>query len=212
MHRTHLATLWGTTEIGYLVSFETEPEDWDYLNIDAAKDGIEWVQIAPDRFEMRFVKSDTATTPQLPFLTMPDAGDLYRSGDLFSPHPSKDGHWRCVGRSDYLLIVQDMLFDPTDVEKQIEAHAMVRSAVVLVVKHTVLCLIVELYALETDLDAALDSVWPTVSVSCDGRPECQRIRRERIVFVRQGKLIPRNHKGEVIRYSLAELYSVEIDA
>lgn len=206
--RTHLATLWGTTESGYLVSFETDPEDWNYLNINAEKDGIKWVEKAPNRFEMQFIKRNEAIDIQPVFLTLPDA-DIFSSGDLFSQHPNKPDHWKYEGRPDNIIVVKDMLFDPSAIEKNIESHVSVKTAIVLGINYSVVCLILELQ--ETP-QISFEEIWNTIGKTCEGMPEHQVIKPSRVILVQAEKPVPRNHKGEVKRLALAELYSAEMNS
>lgn len=209
LKRTHLATLWGTTESGYLVSYETDAEDWDYLNIDPQKDGIEWVEVTSNRFEMRFVRDPQTAQPV--FLTLHDV-DTFSTGDLFSRHPTKPDHWRYEGRPDSILIIKDMLFDPSGVEKNIENHPLIKTAVVLGIHYTVVCLILELYNKPLELQPDLAGFWPTIRRSCDRLPAHQVIEPSRVILVHPDRPIPRNHKGEVKRAALAELYAAEMDS
>ena len=208
--RTHLATLWGTTESGYLITFETEPEDWNYLNVNAEQDGIEWIEKAPNRFEMRFIRDHQATDQQPVFLTLPDAGE-FSTGDLFSRHPTRPDHWKYEGRPDNIVIIKDMLFDPSGIEKHVESHPSIKTAIVLGINYSVTCLIVELYEPPPDPQMAFEEVWLTIEKSCEGLPEHQIIKPSRVILVRADKPTPRNHKGEVKRSALAELYSPEMD-
>lgn len=209
--RTHLATLWGTTESGYLTSFETDIEDWNYLCINPEHDGIEWVEKAPNRFEMVFVRDAQAPNPHPVFQTLPDL-DQFSSGDLFSRHPTKPDHWRYEGRPDNLLVLNDMLFDPSGIEQRIERHSAVKSAIVLEINNSVVCLIVELYEVPRDPQMAFEEVWPTVREACEAMPKAQVVEASRVILVRAEKPFPRNHKGEVKRAALADLYSTEIGA
>ncbi|PCG90163.1 Hypothetical protein PENO1_100590 [Penicillium occitanis (nom. inval.)] len=209
--RTHLATLWGTTETGYLVSFETDPEDWNYLNIDSEREGIQWAEVTPNRFEMRFIKHEAPAEPQVAFLTLPDA-DVVPSGGLFSPHPTKPDHWKYAGRPDNIIVVKDMLFDPAGIEKEIESLDSVKGAFVFDIKCAVVCLILELYETPQDTQSAFEAVWPTIQKACDGMPEHQVIQPSRVILARSEKPVPRNHKGEVKRPALADLYEAEMSA
>jgi hypothetical protein len=209
--RTHLATLWGTTETGYLTSFETDTADWNYICVNPTLDGVQWVEKAPDRFEMVFVKDTRAARTHPVFQTLPDL-DEFSSGDLFSPHPTKPDHWRHEGRPDNLLVLNDMLFDPSGIEQHVERHPAVKSAIVLGINYSVACLIVELYEIPQSPERAIQDVWPTVQEACEGRPKAQVVEARRVIVARAEKPIPRNHKGEVKRAALADLYSNEMNA
>ncbi|KAL5048563.1 hypothetical protein BDW71DRAFT_177045 [Aspergillus fruticulosus] len=160
---------------------------------------------------MVFVMDAQAAIPHPVFQTLPQLAE-FSSGDLFSPHPTKPDHWRYEGRPDNLLVLNDMLFDPSGIEQHVEQHPAVKSAIVLGIHYSVACLIVELYETPQDPGRAFEEVWPTVQEACKGRPKAQVVEAHRVILVRTEKPVPRNHKGEVKRAALADLYSTEMDA
>lgn len=108
-------------------------------------------------------------------------------------------------------MLNDMLFDPSEIEKHVESHSSIKSAIVLGINYSVVCLIVELYEAPRDPRIAFEEVWPTIKKACEGMPKAQVVEATRVILVRAEKPVPRNHKGEVKRTALADLYSAEID-
>lgn len=213
----HLATLWGSTEAGYMISHETDPCDYEYICVDARREGIQWKEITPSLYEMCYSRvgpkegrSKDLLHPQYIFLTYPEL-ENYSTGDLFSPHPSKLGHWKYESRADNTVLLSiGQNVNPRPLEDRIEKHRSIKSAIVVGNGRPRVCLLLELEddAVESSFD---EKIWPHIQRASQGMRSYEKVQRSMIAFVRPDKPLPRTFKGAVRRGRACEIYQKEIE-
>ncbi|CAG8935291.1 unnamed protein product [Penicillium salamii] len=125
-----LQPLYGSTESAYTANLRCEdPADWNYLEwnpnfgtrMDDVGDGL--CELVLPRGESRRWKGIFHTDPHL---------TEHRTGDLFRKHTSKPGLWQYQGRGDDIIVLSNgEKFNPTDAEKVIESHPLVKHAAIL---------------------------------------------------------------------------------
>lgn len=215
-----LATLWGSTEAAYLISQETDPEDYEYLCFDEKKEGIRWIQLNPGEnlYEMWYIRVKEQSEnygelfhPQYVFFTMPHLSE-FRTGDVFSKHPHKPGHWKFEGRSDdHILLSTGINVNPHAFEARVEAHPRVKSATMVGDSGPCVCLLLELHN-ETPGSELDDKMCALIQQASHGMRSFEQVPPSMIIIVSPKKPLPRSFKGAVKRKEATELYSEEINA
>lgn len=226
--RVNLATLWGTSETGYLISQETDPEDFAYFCFDARRDGIRWEEIASKVYEMRYIRLmpnvpgyANLLHPQYVFLGFSNDQE-YSAGDIFSKHPTKPDHWKHEGRVDDNIVLSiGQNVNPRAFEERVEKHPSVKSATVIGNGRAKVCMLLELedsrvnnregsfgFGLGNEFE---NDIWPTIQRASQGMRTYEQVERSMIIMVTPDKLLPRNHKGAVKRGAASQLYQDEIE-
>ncbi|KAK8069352.1 NRPS-like enzyme [Apiospora phragmitis] len=167
----------------------------------------------------------------------PDPGDVqpifavfrdrreFRTGDLFSPHPSVPGLWRYRGRADdCFVLVTGSNINPLTMEEHVGAHAEVKGVLMLGQRQPRPGLLIEL---EDDIQAEeaafmgsdperraalIDSLWPAVERGNREYYDLARVAKDRIIFTTPDRPMMRTPKGTVRRKPTLDMYQNEIDA
>lgn len=211
---TNLATLVGSTEMGYLPIEITDRSDWDYVSYSPFY-GSEFRSMGTDGlYEHCVVRNKDLEQFQSIFFTYPDISE-FRTKDLYERHPTKENLWRHRGRIDDLVVFSNgEKLNPTDIEIMISAHPAVMSALVGGEGKFHSFLLVEPAEFPTNQEAKLtllDEIWPTVQHANESCPSFGRIMKDCIVFTRPEKPVLRAAKGTVQRRATLQRYEEEID-
>lgn len=211
---TNLATLVGSTEMGYLPIEITNRRDWDYVSYSPFY-GSEFRPVGTDGlYEHCVVRNKDLELFQSIFFTYPDISE-FRTKDLYERHPTKENLWRHRGRIDDLVVFSNgEKLNPTDIEIIISAHPAVMSALVGGEGKFHSFLLVEPVEFPTNQEAKLtllDEIWPTVQHANESCPSFGRIMKDCIVFTRPDKPVLRAAKGTVQRRATLQRYQEEID-
>ena len=211
---TNLATLIGSTEMGYLPIEITDRSDWDYVSYSPFY-GSEFRPVGTDGlYEHCVVRNKSLELFQSIFFTYPGISE-FRTKDLYERHPTKENLWRHRGRIDDLVVFSNgEKLNPTDIEIMISAHPAVMSALVGGEGKFHSFLLVEPAEFPTNQEAKLtllDEIWPTVQHANESCPSFGRIMKDCIVFTRPEKPVLRAAKGTVQRRATLQRYQEEID-
>ncbi|KAK2612530.1 hypothetical protein QQS21_001468 [Conoideocrella luteorostrata] len=172
------------------------------------------------KYEAVIVRNQEPSNIQPIFTVFPDHNE-YRSGDLFSPHPTKAGLWKYRGRADdCFVLVTGSNINPLAMEGQVLAHNEVKGALMFGQRRPRPGLLVELEdeiqaeeMLFTDKDrrdALIDSIWPAIERGNGEYYDLAQVRKDSIIFTTPGRPMPRTPKGTVKRRPTLDLYEVEI--
>ena len=149
----------------------------------------------------------------------------WKTGDLFSKHPDKDkkDHWKYEGRTDDMLILDSgHNFHPARYEQILMRNPAVKEAVTVGRGRANLAVIIEVAqgamkkrkgeeTSDGDTDA-LGMIWPSIE-ECNALSTTKAmIPRGHVVFVKEGKPLPRTMKGTIKRSAVEDLYAEEIRA
>lgn len=149
--------------------------------------------------------------PQYVFFTMPHLSE-FRTGDVFSKHPYKPGHWKFVGRSDdHIILDSGINVNPHAFEARVEAHQRVKSAKMVGNSRPCVCLLLELHS-ELPGPELDDEIGALIQQASHGMRSFEKVPLSMIVIVSPKNPLPRSFKGAVKRKEAAELYSEEINA
>lgn len=93
----------GSTEAGAYLRVDRGDKEWEWMTF-PAESGMDFERFAEDieLFEMVFHRRSEYERWQQVFQVYPDL-QTYRTKDLLSKHPEKDGLWKFAGRTDDLL-------------------------------------------------------------------------------------------------------------
>jgi len=136
----------------------------------------------------------------------------YRTRDLFKPHPLKAGLWKFHGRVDDIIVLSNgEKFNPGPIELLLHGHPLVSGALVVGQGRFQAALLIEPNA-GTDSAGLEQALWPLVQKSNSLVPGQGRISRDKIMFTKSDKPLPRAAKGTIIRKLGERLYEHEIQA
>ena len=211
---TDLATLIGSTEMGYLPIETTDRGDWDYVSYSPFY-GSEFRPTGIDGlYEHCVVRNKDLELFQSIFFTYPELSE-FCTKDLYEKHPTKEYLWRFRARVDDLIIFSNgEKLNPIDMEKMISVHPAVMSALVGGEGKFHAFLLVEPVDFPTSQEARstlLDDIWPTVQRANESCPSFGRIMKDCIIFTRSEKPVFRAAKGTVQRKATLKSYQEEID-
>jgi acyl-coenzyme A synthetase/AMP-(fatty) acid ligase len=175
------------------------------------------------KFEAVIVRNPEAEDVQPIFAVFPDR-DEYRSGDLFSPHPTKPGLWRYRGRADdCFVLVTGSNINPLTMEEHVGAHPEIKGAVMLGQRRPRPGLLIELedeimaeemMMLTSDphrRQTLVEAIWPAVERGNREYYDLARVTKDRIIFTTPDRPMSRTPKGTVRRRPTLDLYEEEIN-
>ena len=210
----HLFVCFGTTESGYYALEETHPEDWQYASFSPIM-GCELRPFSEGLYEFFFVRSDSLPNSQGIFSTFPSL-DEYSAKDLYSKHPTKEGLWLYEGRRDDILIFSDThRHYPQEMERILNAHPAVKSAIVCGHGRLKAALLIEAKTppqTKEERSARLAEIWPSIELANKNIASSQgQITNDMVLFTSTSRPMLRAGKGSVLRHKTAELYNSDLD-
>lgn len=211
---TNLATIIGSTEMGYLPIEIMDRSDWEYVAYSPFY-GSEFRPTGTDGlFEHCVIRQKVLEVFQSIFYTYPDLSEFHTK-DLYGKHPTKENVWRYRGRIDDLVMFSNgEKLNPIDMEDMISAHPAILSALVGGEGRFHSFLLVEPVDFPADQEARstlLDEIWPTVQRANESCPSFGHIMKDCIIFTRYEKPVLRAAKGTVQRKATLMRYQEEID-
>ncbi|KAJ6024116.1 NRPS-like enzyme [Penicillium herquei] len=209
-----LQTIFGSSETAYTPSLLCEdPADWDYLEwnpsfelkMEDAGDGL-WELVLP-RPASRYHHAIFYSQPNL---------QEYHTGDLFLPHPSKPKLWHYEGRRDDIIVLSNgEKFNPTQAEKQIQSHHLVRHAAIFGQTRFQAALLIEPEWDNVEETGPLSHILPqlqtVLSEANELLPAYAKIFDSHIAFASRDKPFSLSPKGSLRRRIIASDYSDAID-
>lgn len=205
----------GSTDGGAFVTYEPDPEDWQYICYCPKYNGIEWRQARDDLYEMVIVRDPKLEKFQCAFKSHPELQE-WSTRDLYSKHPSKPYHWRHEARVDDLIVsANGAKFNPLSLQARVEQHAAIRFALVTGNHRLRPALIVQLRnpcASEGERAKLRAEVWALISQVNESSPSQGRVMETLIMFTKAEKPFPLAAKGTVQRAFAEEIYRDELDA
>jgi acyl-CoA synthetase (AMP-forming)/AMP-acid ligase II len=139
----------------------------------------------------------------------------FRTKDLFSPHPDKEGLWRYRCRKDDLVLLSgEVKMYAGAVEEAISAHSAVGAVLVGGQYRSRPFLLVEPAThITTNEQQAefVDEIWPTVEAENEKHHESARLQRELVIVVGAEEKMTLTAKGSVDRKATLSAFEREID-
>ncbi|KAH8803696.1 hypothetical protein F5884DRAFT_904184 [Xylogone sp. PMI_703] len=211
-------SMMGTTETGlFPMVYPAErwpAEDWNYLRFPLAA-GVSLQKVSDDEYEAVVVRHTDPDREQSVFKVFPER-DEYRTGDLYTPHPTKPGLWGYRGRGDDIIVfLTGEKTNPISMEETISRHPKVRSVLVMGTLRFQAALLVELVTdeeLSTIQKAEIiEDLWPIIQEANKECPHHAQIKKSHILFTSPQKPMQRAGKGTIQRKPTLQLYETEID-
>lgn len=177
---TRLCTAYGTSEICLAACIVPEdPRDYQYLEFHPSY-GMSMDPVGEDNLHEAVIYRREDRNLHAVFHSFPHLTE-YRTNDLFTQHPSRDGLWLYHGRRDDVLVLSNgEKFNPIILEKHIEEQPLVNRAIVVGQARFQAAVLIEpdwkkyedLKLSETDL---IDQIWPVIEAENQLVPSHGRI-------------------------------------
>ena len=211
---TRIYNMLASTETGILPQLDIERDDWQYIRF-APLAGADLRPHSDGLHELVIVRDEKLQGCQGVFENFPGLQE-YSTQDLFRRHPDtqKADLWAFCGRHDDIVVMLNgEKFSPSSMEQVIQAHPLVRTALVYGEARVQAALLVELVLdWQTESrEALIDQMWPTIEQGNHDCPAHGRLSKSLILFTDFSKPMVRTPKGSVIRRSTFDLYSMEIN-
>ncbi|KAF2758478.1 acetyl-CoA synthetase-like protein [Pseudovirgaria hyperparasitica] len=163
-------------------------------------------------FEAVVVRNRDPEDEQAVFKLFPELQE-FSTRDTFMPDPEREGFWMYQGRIDDILILSTGdTVNPLEFEDRVSAHSLVAAVSMVGTQRPYTALLVELEAAACeDLATSIDQVWETINDCNNLFPPQIKIERHHVVFVPQGKHLPKSPKGYVQRKMAMEQFKDEIE-
>lgn len=208
-----LQSVLGTSECSIFPSLISEDKkDWNYLEFNPHY-GSEMQDVGDGLYELVVQRGQDRKSKAV-FHTFPDKTE-YRTGDLFSAHPTRDGLWLYAGRQDDLIVLSNgEKFNPTATEETISSHPLVNLALVVGQGHFQAAAILEPnWSLwNGEPSSLIDEIWPLVKKANEAAPGYAQLMRERITISSQSKPFQLTPKNTIKRRATVSDYAEEIEA
>jgi thioester reductase-like protein len=210
----HLQSVLGSSECAIFGALKYQAKDeWPYLEFNPFA-GYEMRDAGDGYFELVVVRHDQKPTLHAVFHTYPDK-DEYQTGDLFTPHPEKEGLWLYAGRRDDVIVLSNgEKFNPITMEELISGHPLVARAVVVGQGRFQSGVLIEpdWESWNGEPSALVEEVWPFVKKANAAAPGHAQIMKDRVGLASQSKPFHLTAKGTIKRRMIVNDYADEIDA
>jgi len=212
---TRLTSVYGTSEIGVVACLiPKSSEDYKYIEWHPAY-GIEMEPVGEGFFEA-VVQRGPSSDYHAVFHSFPELQE-YRTQDLFTKHPSREGLWLYTGRRDDVIVLSNgEKFNPINMEKHVEEHPDVHRALVVGQTRFQASLLIEPeWARWSDQQTEqdfIDRIWSDVEQANKLLPTHGQIMRSHICLSDQQKPFKLTPKGNIQRKAIIEDYTEKIDA
>ncbi|PSN59431.1 acetyl-CoA synthetase-like protein [Corynespora cassiicola Philippines] len=212
----HLYNNMASTETNILVQHATDREDWQYICLSPAYNGITMRPVGVDAYELVFVRDDAHAELQGVFKVFPRLKE-YSMCDLYSQHPTKPNHWKYEGRSDDMIVLgSGWNFNPSTHESLLASHKAVRHCILVGNGRDRPAAIIELrseyYTEELEGKRRLgEMIWPKIQEANRLADTAGQLGKEMMIFATREKPFPLAGKGSIQRKMIAKMYTPEMD-
>lgn len=210
---THLQSVLGSSECAIFPGLKHQDKrDWQYLEWNPAA-GLEMRDNGDGLYELVVPRGKNRNIHPV-FHTYPDREE-YRTGDLFTPHPKKDGLWLYSGRYDDVIVLSNgERFNPTTMEETIAGHPLVARAIVVGQRRFQPGILIEpnWSAWNDEPSALIDEVWPIVKKANKAAPAHAQLMKNRVGVTSRSKPFELTPKGTVKWRAVAHDYADGIEA
>ncbi|KAF7865459.1 hypothetical protein EAF04_006434 [Stromatinia cepivora] len=171
-----------------------------------------------DLYEIVIVKNEKILHAQFIFLNNPEVTE-WRSKDLFSKHPEKQGLWKYSGRTDDMIVLSTGYnINPTPMENIVASHAEIKTALLIRAGRPKCVWLLEMNdppTTDDGRDNLKKRIWPMIEKANEMAPLPARVEwREgelAVVIARKEKPFPRAGKESVQRKLAVREYEKEIE-
>ncbi|KAG6991078.1 hypothetical protein G7Y79_00057g090600 [Physcia stellaris] len=208
---TNLCQFYGSTEMGQVRQLLPRREDWSYMEFHPhAK--LEFQPFDDGAYEL-VVFADASTADSSSLNHNYPGLEVWRTKDLFKPHPTKKDLWRFHGRVDDIIVLSSgEKLNPIPMENHLQGLPSISGAQVIGQGRFQPALLLEAktssQATNEDL---IDQMWPAIEVANEKMPSHGRVARSKVMFARVDKPFIRAGKGTIIRRLNEAAYREELD-
>ena len=206
----------GSTETGaaFISVRSGEQDQWEYYRW-RDSNGVRFDRKSEQLFELVFYRRPDLERFQQIFRVYPHLNE-YRSGDLWTQHPTRADLWKYAGRTDDMVIFshgEDL--HATGMEQVIQEHPKIRAALIGGDGRSRPFLLLDLLPGERDhgeqhQTRLLDEIWPFVEKANEKCSDYVKLTRDLVLFTQAGRPLPLTAKETVVRRKALELYQAEI--
>lgn len=206
---TDVCQFYGQTETGPIQALVPNRVDWASLEWHPVQEAIMEPSI-DGTYEMVLKRNPALEKVRAVSCNFPDV-EVWRTRDLFKPHPTKPNLWTFHGRADDIIVLSNgEKFNPVPSETHIASHPLVNGAMISGQGYPQASLIVEPKEHPSDPEAFIDKLWPIVEEANAQAPGHARITRGMILCSSPEKPFERTAKRTVIRSTTGKKYVEEI--
>ncbi|TFK46704.1 putative aminoadipate reductase [Heliocybe sulcata] len=223
-----LNTTYGGTEFGapsYMLDIDPDckapgiiwksTKEWAWIRL-CERMKARWVDQGDGTYELHMLTNERH---QLSVENLPDTKG-YATSDLWEKHPTIEGLWRLVGRTDDVLVLASgEKTVPPPIEGHILHNPLVQGTLMFGRGRDQVGILIEpklTHAIDPKDEKAVinfrNIIWPTVEEANKEAPAFSRIFKEMILITDPAKPMARAAKGTVQRKMTLALYAEEIDA
>ncbi|KAF9060301.1 acetyl-CoA synthetase-like protein [Rhodocollybia butyracea] len=211
-----LRAVYGGTEFGSPATYDLDEnhEDWGWFRYPEAQH-IRWIPQGDGTHELQLLNSDTFR------VAVDNLQDVsgYATSDLWTPHPTKPGLWKIVGRADDVIIHSSgEKTVPAPFEDRVGQSPLLRGVIMFGRERDQPGVLIEPSPenqVDIDDEAQVSTfrnkVWPVIEEGNKLLPAFSRIYKEMILVTSHTKPLPRAGKGTVLRKAALKEYEREID-
>lgn len=189
--------------------------DWNYLQIHPSV-GAKFDPLPGDVFELIWERSPECEPFQTVFTIYPNL-DVYRTKDLFTPHPELPDVWTHASRSDDIIIfLNGEKVNPIDFESSLCKHPNISAALMFGFQRFEAGLLIQpsdsVYP-HTTVEKArfIQDIWPFIAQANSIVPAYAQISSSHICFTEPESPILRTLKSSIRRSATLEQYATKID-
>ncbi|GLA21562.1 putative NRPS-like protein biosynthetic cluster [Aspergillus niger] len=212
---TNLATAIGSSEAGLIPSLAPlKRGDWKYFEWNPFS-GVTMQPLGDEMYEM-VIQRGPSRDYQGIFHTYPEL-QSYHTKDVFMPSPTNCNLWRYYGRIDDVIVLSNSeKFNPITMEKVVEGHPLVHSAIIAGQGQFQASLLVEPDWNKWDEGQSarelIEAIWPIVQQANKIGPAHGRILKSKIAVASQKKPFKKTAKGSTQRHHVYRDYAEDIAA
>ena len=209
---TDVCQMYGSAESGQIQLLVPQKGEWSYMEWNP----FEEVDMQPSiegASEMVLHQHPKFFKRRSLYHNFPDIKE-WRTGDLFTPHPTKTGLWRFHARVDDLILLSNgHKINPAVMESALSAHPMLSGAIVVGTGKSQPAILLELKSTVpiNERHKTIELIWPVIQRANTAAPSYGQISRSKILLSDASKPFVRAPKGTIIRRSTTEAYAAEID-
>lgn len=215
--RAHVTMIggYGSTETGGLPLNMVGQDDLEWVSFSSLV-GARFHEVEEELYELVIEKDEKILPAQFIFLNMPELSQ-WRTKDLFSKHPTREGLWKFRGRADDMFSMANGLrINPSAMEAVVAAHPHVMTALLVGESRKSPIWLLEVYnppGSEEEKAKLVDDIWPVVEQANEIAQVPARVTsKDAIVFSQKNRPFPRAGKGSVQRKLAIQAYREEMDA
>lgn len=215
-----LYTLYGLTQVICVTLFLPRPPgmDWEYFPIPEGIREYHFIDQGNNEYELVSVANENFRPNVINFKV--DGRDAFATSDLVTPHPTKKGYWKVVGRTDdQIMHSTGEKTNPGPLENMLMHDPHVKGAVMFGRGRFYCGVLVEPkeeYAFDPSdtnkLAEFRNLIWPTIENMNAFAPSHSRLFKEMIGVASPSKPFTYTPKGTLQRQKILNNYEKEIDA